>query len=1665
MAELVSSMAVGTHLFVRSDAEVRADARRPHDAQVWQEAVVDSIRDDKVYVRLENAAQGEVVELKPGEKYHPHTEDRFNTPSGYPDDLCNLTYLHEASVLHALDRRFAVDDIYTLTGQILIAVNPFKQISGLYDDATILRYLEGRDLGEPHVFGVACNAYNSMTKNDRSQTILISGESGAGKTESTKFAMKYLAIAGAESIEKKSAAELKVLESNPLLESFGNASTVRNANSSRFGKFIELQYRKESPIKSRLVGARIETYLLEKVRICQQQEGERNYHIFHQITAAANRGENFTYRQQSALDAGGDTPWEFDLSAFCGDFRIVPANGERGFDMADFEATLAAMRTVGFTHRQVSVVFDIVATVLHLSNIEFVEKKGSEGAAISNMEAGHCHKVTTLLDVDSVSLMNALMTRTIKTANEMYTKPLRVEEACDVRDAIAKNMYSMLFDHIVGRVNESIGYVPDATLTTGILDIFGFECFKHNSFEQLCINFTNETLQNFFNNFVFRCEEELYSAEGISWNALDFPDNSDCVELFKSRPYGLFVMIDEECNLPGGKDQALCNKVVQRHSNNARFAKVKLDQSSFVVNHFAGAVQYKIDGFLEKNKDQLSNDAVSFILSTKIDEMREIFQSYIEKKGATNGGRGGGVTRQKTIGTQFTGQLDSLMAKIGATAPHFIRCIKPSPECRPNHFDRVTVDSQLRCSGMLQVVQVSRAGYPVRFPHAELFHSFRYLLEPGEVGAAQAIEDKRRQSEFVLDILVRRYMTERPPAEGALAIGKTLVFMKNEPYEQVCLAMQGLRNRSCMVIQSRVRGIIQRRRYREVMWRIRTFQVWIRYRINTLRRQRAIRLQAAVLIQSMYRMYRQRRRLRELRAAVTRLQALWRSVCSRVLTEERHIHTMATRIQSAWRGYRCRCHYLALRSAAVKAQLRWRSILARRTLRSLRMEAKDLGNVIKRAQALEEDLKREKAMRADAEARVLQATAKLTTVERSVEELRAQVERLTRERDTLAERVHDAEITTQKAQTDLRMIKEFVSKEATTGGQSHWLSSLLPGRLGSASGEGAAPDKLERSNSSHSPRGMRAKPISQSADIVLCGPPSCGKTRLLEMALIKNGDDKNLDLLRNTDSARKQRRKMTPVAFEFPVAANRKVSVMEIPGSYFHSDEARAILCNAHVIAICFDPGKQQTFVDAQAIVRLLKTLVNSKQTSICLVQNDYIILESARPLVCDLTETQQFAIENELLYMRVADLVEFVEQMASLVEGKRNQRSARSGDRPGSGRSANRGALTLFYEKFRNFWAGVNYSGFQNKLLVPTLVTSEGAEVPQLSLKRVAQLTEYTSAVTCMAFRPEKPSDAYIVLAVGRRDGSINLYHCFRTDTELLALNSDTFDEKAPHPVDKKVSIVESFTLPYHNMAVTCMCFSMRNPDELVTSSVDSTIRAWNIKTGLLIKVFHDSFPGLSVAFHPVDPDLIISTNACPTIRIIHYNKGSVMQKIRTKSELRCLVFDDTRLNCIAGNERGLICVYESQPNLHLKLSTSKQISRGPITFVNFVPSTSPEVPPCIIANVCSGNITIMNCVYQGATGKISEITYRYTVNNAHAALPIRSCYSRFGGGWCISGSEDRNLLIFSLLEENMPYSVSFHKGPVVAVAVNSLDTLLVTSDSRGVLAFWRRVIVSAKG
>eukprot|EP00375_Theileria_parva_P003610 XP_766295.1 myosin [Theileria parva strain Muguga] len=1080
MANEALKLTPGTHIFV------------PCKDEIWLEGIVESVTNKNVTVRLLGDFEGEIREFNTSDSFYPHSVDIYGNDD-VPDDLTKLTHLHEASILHSLYLRFKKDQIYSLTGKILIAVNPFKTIPNLYSNQTILHfklicfkfvqtlikydYVGDKD---PHVFSTASDAYYGML-DGFCQSILISGESGAGKTESTKYVLKYLCsnlihnkvnvdqyylstpqstIDSDESVPNSARnhvvkskpvrenVEMKVLESNPLLESFGNAATLRNHNSSRYGKYIELQYLQESSERLKLIGATIQTYLLEKVRIAQQQTGERNYHIFHQLTAAYRKyGSRYSInfmdntvnsKEHSKLD--DDSVWDLDLSNFEGEFRIVPnckpiGNLNEDYDLEFFKENLRALKTLGLELDQVKVIFSIIATILHLTNIEFVlNVHCSEGAVVSNLQEDSISKIAQLLQVDESDILNVLLTRSIKTINEFYTKPKRVDEAIDTRDAIAKNMYSILFDFVVAVANSAVDPKQSKVdVSTGILDIFGFECFQLNSFEQLCINFTNETLQNFFNNCVFKYEQQLYTKEGITWNPLDFPDNQDCIDLFKLKINGIFAMIDEECQIPGGNDQSLCNKLCQKHSGNKRFDKVRTDQSSFVVNHFAGGVKYKIDGFLEKNKDSLSDDSIHFITNVKNDKIKTIFESLI----TSNQNLTQLMKKRKTISTQFTSQLDQLMNKISKTEPHFIRCIKPNQLNLPNIFQKNTVNEQLKCGGMLQVVEVSRAGYPVRLTHLIFYNKFKYLLSKAESERVSKHQpDMALMTKQLLDILVARFIPFNPYQQGSLAFGKSLIFFKNNIYEILFNSLQELRNKSATVIQKTVRGYKQRKAYLECLHKIRTLQIYLKYKVRKIREYRRRRLEAVVTLQSVFRMMKARAEYKAELAKWVRLQSLFRNIIARIEVRDKYVNNSATVIQSYFKAYLQRRYYKQLKASAIKLQLKWRSILARNQLKKLHQESKSLGTMIERNQILQEELKEDRLKMLDYESKVYQLQAKITTLSGQLERERSEKKLMVQEKDKLKtnnkdllDKISHLENTNSKILNDLKMIKQFISKE------------------------------------------------------------------------------------------------------------------------------------------------------------------------------------------------------------------------------------------------------------------------------------------------------------------------------------------------------------------------------------------------------------------------------------------------------------------------------------------------------------------------------------------------------------------------------------------------------------------------------------------------------------
>ncbi|CAE7477800.1 XI-2 [Symbiodinium sp. CCMP2592] len=526
--------------------------------QVWVKAEVLSIDGSNVQVRTDD---GEVFMLTSADKILRCNEDTWKSKEGLTgvNDLSSLTHLHEPEVLQALHLRFDVDQIYTFCGPILIALNPFKDIPGLYASVNDKKF---QDLSKPppHIYAVASRAFHGLSNAKQSQVVLISGESGAGKTETTKHVLKFLTSQLSENKSKEkgktsqvgktpsvhSGTEKKVLSSNPILEAFGNACTVRNNNSSRFGKFIELRFQAAGGHGPSFSNAAIETYLLEKVRVTKIDKQERSYHIFYQACAAA---ANLDPQDLEGL------PMDYFRSAQ--DFRYLVQSDRFELDGVDdaeeFQIMRKSMEAMDIPPQEQADIFRITAAVLHIGNLTIVEKVAGKFEVDQNNPSFKA--VSEIMGIQPAALARALTHKLIAVGSERYDSPLEREQCEARRESFARMIYSYLFNHMVYRINESLSSGRTGSTTSklsfiGVLDIFGFEHFKVNSFEQLCINFANERLQQMFNHFVFEVEMELYKQEGITCDFSDFPDNQGIIDLIQAKSMSVFTLLDEECRMP-----------------------------------------------------------------------------------------------------------------------------------------------------------------------------------------------------------------------------------------------------------------------------------------------------------------------------------------------------------------------------------------------------------------------------------------------------------------------------------------------------------------------------------------------------------------------------------------------------------------------------------------------------------------------------------------------------------------------------------------------------------------------------------------------------------------------------------------------------------------------------------------------------------------------------------------------------------------------------------------------------------------------------------------------------------------------------------------------------------------------------------------------------------
>ncbi|KAK3153985.1 hypothetical protein QOZ80_2BG0184230 [Eleusine coracana subsp. coracana] len=620
------------------------------------------------------------------------------------DDLMQLSYLSEPSVLYNLQYRYSQDKIYTKAGPVLVAVNPFKKVS-LYGNEYIDAY-RNKSMDSPHVYAIADSAIREMKRDEVNQSIIISGESGAGKTETAKIAMQYLAALGGGS-----GIEYEILQTNPILEAFGNAKTLRNDNSSRFGKLIEIHF----STTGRICGAMIQTFLLEKSRVVQCAVGERSYHIFYQLCA----GAPVSLREKLNLKKVDE--YKYLKQSCC--YSIAGVD-----DAQMFRTVTEAMNIVHISKEDQDNVFAMISAVLWLGDVSFTIIDNENHVEIVVDEASKT--VSELLGCSIEDLNLALSKRHMKVNNENIVQKLTLSQATDTRDALAKSVYASLFEWLVEQINKSLSVGKRRTgRSISILDIYGFESFEKNSFEQFCINYANERLQQHFNRHLFKLEQEEYVEDGIDWAKVEFEDNQDCLNLFEKKPLGLLSLLDEESTFPNATDLTFANKLKQHLNTNSCFRGER--GKAFAVRHYAGEVAYDTSGFLEKNRDLLHMDSIQLLAKCK-SSLPQMFASKMLAQSENSISvpyRSSAADSQKlSVAMKFKGQLFQLMQRLESTTPHFIRCIKPNNLQLPAIYEQGLVLQQLKCCGVLEVVRISRSGYPTRMTHQKFARRYGFLL-------------------------------------------------------------------------------------------------------------------------------------------------------------------------------------------------------------------------------------------------------------------------------------------------------------------------------------------------------------------------------------------------------------------------------------------------------------------------------------------------------------------------------------------------------------------------------------------------------------------------------------------------------------------------------------------------------------------------------------------------------------------------------------------------------------------------------------------------------------------------------------------------------------------------------------------------------------------------
>ncbi|XP_039325343.2 myosin-6 isoform X1 [Saimiri boliviensis] len=792
--------------------DIRTECFVPDDKEEFVKAKILSREGGKVTAETEN---GKTVTVKEDQvlQQNPPKFDKI-------EDMAMLTFLHEPAVLFNLKERYAAWMIYTYSGLFCVTVNPYKWLP-VYNAEVVAAYRgKKRSEAPPHIFSISDNAYQYMLTDRENQSILITGESGAGKTVNTKRVIQYFASIAAigdrgkkdNANANKGTLEDQIIQANPALEAFGNAKTVRNDNSSRFGKFIRIHF----GATGKLASADIETYLLEKSRVIFQLKAERNYHIFYQI---------LSNKKPELLDMLLVTNNPYDY-AFVSQGEVSVASID---DSEELMATDSAFDVLGFTSEEKAGVYKLTGAIMHYGNMKFKQKQREEQAEPDGTE--DADKSAYLMGLNSADLLKGLCHPRVKVGNEYVTKGQSVQQVYYSIGALAKAVYEKMFNWMVTRINATLETKQPRQYFIGVLDIAGFEIFDFNSFEQLCINFTNEKLQQFFNHHMFVLEQEEYKKEGIEWEFIDFGmDLQACIDLIE-KPMGIMSILEEECMFPKATDMTFKAKLYDNHlgkSNNfqkPRNIKGK-QEAHFSLIHYAGTVDYNILGWLEKNKDPLNETVVALYQKSSLKLMATLFSTYASAdsgdSGKSKGGKKKGSSFQ-TVSALHRENLNKLMTNLRTTHPHFVRCIIPNERKAPGVMDNPLVMHQLRCNGVLEGIRICRKGFPNRILYGDFRQRYR-ILNPAAIPEGQFIDSRKGSEKLLssLDIDHNQYKFGHTKVFFKAGLLGLLEEMRDERLSRILTRMQAQARGQLMRIE--FKKIVERRdALLVIQWNIRAF--------------------------------------------------------------------------------------------------------------------------------------------------------------------------------------------------------------------------------------------------------------------------------------------------------------------------------------------------------------------------------------------------------------------------------------------------------------------------------------------------------------------------------------------------------------------------------------------------------------------------------------------------------------------------------------------------------------------------------------------------------------------------------------------------------------------------------------------------------------------------